>query len=167
MVLPAGRFFTPTEEFFAIMQQFEGVRFVDAGCGNGLLAVEARPWDITMVGVDLIVRVGQDPNVIIMDALHMPYNESLWALICRPNHDGWCEDVARKALEAGAKVLYVGLERNVEDDLGDLMFNVETVYTDVGQDGEAMFVLSGKPLDRWALARLEYAASGGLHPCYD
>lgn len=164
ITLPTNRFFKPTDEFFSVLQQFDGPRFIDCGCGLGQLTAEALPWGLHVVGVDLSPRIGQATTVIHMDALHMPFNEFMWPLICRPNHDGWCENVALKGLISGAKVLYVGLERNVEEDLGDLLYNVETVYTDVGEDGEAMFVLSGKPLDRWALAHLKY---DGMHPCYD
>lgn len=165
MTLPANRFFKPTSEFFEVLKTFGKRGFIDAGCGLGTLSKEAKARGISMVGIDLCQRPGQDTSVLQMDATQFPYGKHLWPVICRPNHDGWVNDAACHALVRGASVLYVGLDHNIEDDLDDLLFNISGHWPDVGKDGEGMWLLEYKPVDKQSLVdentKLQQTA------CYD
>lgn len=141
MKLPALRFFTARPRFFDILMTFDA-NWVEAGCGNGHTTREARDRGLGMVGVDICEREGQLPEVVIADAILMPYLPTIWPLICRPNHDGWPEDVIEAAFKRGsAGAVYVGFEKNLETDLGEYADRHSQAWEEVGMEGESMWLL--------------------------
>lgn len=138
--LPSHRFFTPLPEFWKVLDLVAppGVQLVDTGCGMGYLIGEAEPHGRRLVGIDIGTRVGQDPRVRREDALSYPWAPDMWPLICRPSHDGWAYDTMRLARQRGAAVLYVGLPRNYERDLGSVR---SKRYGVVGEEGERLYVV--------------------------
>lgn len=140
VTLPRGRFFKPKPKFFKVLAEHK-VGWVDAGCGSGELAHEARPHGITMLGIDLCAREGQMPDVVQLDATQMPYSSHLWPVICRPSHDGWAGDVIDCAHRRGARVLYVSKPGNFDLDVPDGL-TVLSKHENVGMDGEHAWLLA-------------------------
>lgn len=132
------RFFTPTQQFWEAMEQWRGQGFIECGAGSGETTREAVANGFKFMAVDICKRDGQD-NVTIIDATMMSFSDAAWPIICRPDHSGWCEDVMDRALEAGAGCIYVGLRRNVENDLGDHFGEHDAFFADVGEEDECLW----------------------------
>jgi hypothetical protein len=136
--LVGHQFFIPTPAFWAWFDQpaWKERGWVEAGAGLGAITDEATRRGFNMMGVDINEREGQSKSVVGLNALSLPYNTHIWALVCRPDHSGWCELLIEKVTRAGGTVLYVGLDRNVERDLGDYFDQAEQLARQVGEEGE-------------------------------
>ena len=141
--LPRQRFFFPNDKFWRKLGEF-GARFnmiVDCGTGNGELPQEAQERGIRMAGVDIVRRDDNSPTEVqIIPAHRMPFNDRVWALVCRPSHSGWCQNLQSRAYNSGAGFIYVGKPDNIDVDV-DIDCNLPTDLTlDVGDEGESMLV---------------------------
>ena len=68
-------------------------------------------------------------------------------MICRPCHGPFTEAVIRQALGLGVhEAAYVGLERNLEDDLGDLTPSHASLMG-AGQDEESVWIVGRSNLE--------------------
>lgn len=143
---PALRFFTPTQAFWELMLVGLGGAerarvFLELGAGTGETAEEAQAMGLLWSGCD--VRAGceaQMRGVHRMNALTIPIKEGSVVLACRPDHSGWVSRALERALDEGATAIYVGLDRNYEGDLGDLLDREHQVVRDVGQEEEHAWV---------------------------
>ena len=140
------RFFMPNEGFFEALAPYKRKTLVDAGAGCGLVSKEAEERGFTMLAVDLMPRAEQWAKVLLMEAESLPYSEHLWLLMCRPDHSGWAYDTLEVALKRGAGVFYAGLERNFDTDLGDYVGREAKRWTNVGEDGEDLFLFMPEAL---------------------
>lgn len=144
MSLPNQRFFTPKAPFWEELRKLDS-KWVDCGCGGGDTVAEAKDNRVAMTGCDVIKRFGSDHShlVHILPAHKFYFSESLSALICRPDHSGWCEDLINLCLSKGSKVVYVGLLKNLAEDCPlDLPHIV--LHRDVGLKGEIMVLFDTK-----------------------
>lgn len=142
--LPGLRFFTATEAFWALFEQpgWKDRRWIEAGAGLGDTTEEAEARGLDMTAVDLNEREGQSAKVLPLNALALPYGAETWALVCRPDHSGWCYFLIEKVLSEGGSVLYVGLDRNVDNDLDEFMDQAVQIAQDVGEEGEHAWLIS-------------------------
>lgn len=138
--LPNQRFFTPTDDFWRALGEVlpADVNLVDAGCGRGDLIGEAERYGMTIHGIDICARDGQDPRVAHADAVPYPWSPECWPMMCRPSHDGWTWDATRQARKSGAHVLYVGLPGNYKQDLGHMRAEC---LGEVGMEGEKLYLI--------------------------
>lgn len=138
--LPNQRFFTPTAKFWMVLSEAlpVDVILVDAGCGRGDLISEAHSRGMTILGIDICAREGQDARVEHVDAVTYPWSTKRWLMICRPSHDGWASDATHRARQRGAHVLYVGLPSNYERDLGQIR---SKCLGKVGMEGEKLYLI--------------------------
>lgn len=141
----AVKFFQPNEEFWEVIQPFQKHYLIDAGAGMGHVTEEGTKRGFMMTAIDVASREDQSALVIVgADATVFPYTDKVWPLICRPDHDGWCYEVIEHALKQGASVLYVGLTKNADRDLGK--YNRPRYKTRfsavVGRDGEKVYIIS-------------------------
>lgn len=141
MVLPHLRFFTAKPKFFEVLKSSKGIRYIEAGCGVGHTTHEANAQGIAMLGIDLSEREGQLEGILPLDAVNFAYNETIWPVICRPNHNGWAEDCITAALKKGASAFYVSKPSNVHQDLGPLMRKIIRKWAKVGEEGETMYLI--------------------------
>lgn len=141
--LPPQVFFTPGVAFWMWMLgwiQRDGIEFIDCGCGMGILIEQAKQRGVKIRGVDFSKRQGQHKEVEQQNALDLRWGPKKWPLICRPSHDGWCEDVIRNAQRDGACAVYVGLPSNYQRDIG--MFRTLRIGKNpVGVGGEMMYLI--------------------------
>jgi hypothetical protein len=140
MSLPGNRFFRPLPRFWEALDEVvpRDVQLVDAGCGRGDLLREAAQVGRALLGIDVSSREGQDPRVLPLDAIRFKWNKRIWPMMCRPSHDGWAHLTMQAARKAGAGVLYVGLPKNYEVDLGSVR---STSHGIVGKEGERLYLL--------------------------
>jgi len=131
------RFFNPNARFFAWAEANlrRGMTF-DAGAGDGFVTGQLARLGCTVLGLDPYGRVGR--YVMARDATTYPYPAgATTVMLCRPCHGGFAASVINQAEACGVeRVLYVGLARNVERDLGGLATRFVLKETAVGEDGE-------------------------------
>lgn len=142
MDLPPGRFFTPRYRFWDVLKRLPPKMYVDCGAGNGQLVDEAVKLGYQMIGLDIAYREDQSSRVQLVDCTRFPFAPGLWPIICRPSHDGFCIETITHAFSRGAGAIYVGLSRNIEQDLQETVRHVKEEYTEVGFDGEVLLILS-------------------------
>lgn len=140
LTLPSQRFFTPTEEFFSIMEGYKHDRLVECGAGRGETSRELKNRGYDTLAIDLLERDGQDEDVLILDALYFPFADTDFVYVCRPDHSGWVEELMERALIRSGSFAYVGLERNLERDLWSAADTWHTKFLEVGEEGEHMWL---------------------------
>lgn len=136
MELPAQTFFKPNANWWVMMAAHPWLRYrelVDVGAGMGHLTDALVDRGYTCRGIDHNTREGQSALVENVNAedLYLTWDEC--AIIARPCH-GIGLDLILKQLVGTCEVLYVGLDRNVEDDLDGYVYTL--LAEDVGEDGE-------------------------------
>jgi len=152
--LPPMRFFTPTARFYKALGELklDGTLLIDTGAGCGNTADEMHARGFRTAAVDIVRRMKQSPRVHITNAVTFPWTSSTWPVICRPDHSGWAYEVIQKARTRGACAMYVGLDRNVDVDLYDLVGTETKIWKGVGKEGESMWLfgngLNTKPTRR-------------------
>ena len=148
MVLPANRFFIPNSKFWNKLKSLGIPSFIDCGTGSGHIPTEAKEKGIRMSGCDIHRRSDAPPQTHISPAHHMPFNENISALLCRPDHSGWVEGLIPVVLEKGGRFIYVGLPDNVEQDIPE-GYTIKTIAKKVGEEGEVMLEISGEASEEY------------------
>lgn len=138
----ACRFFTPTEAFWQLIEgRFAGRKFVELGAGRGDTTEEARARGLAWSGIDLHVDMENlTKGVMRLNALRVPLDPSLVFVMPRPDHSGWAQPTLRRCLEGGSISIYVGLDRNADSDLDDLLDHPHEVVDSVGEEGEKAWI---------------------------
>ncbi len=144
--LGVARFFEPTEDFVTYMRNFEAPIF-DVGAGAGHVTKKLADAGCKVAAIDMHRHAKQVTNVHMADGTDFPYTPDSVVMLCRPCHGAFVEQVIEQATKCGVGViLYVGLERNVEEDLGDLYPLFKVVATEVGKEGELIWRMDAKRL---------------------
>lgn len=152
--LPEQVFFDPTSEFLKWFRGNLALRYhtiIDAGAGVGRLSAKLQGHGLDVLAIDLHGRIDTEHDVQHDDATTRSYSDTDLVIIARPSHGGWASEAARTALDHGAMVLYIGLEHNLVEDLGDLV--VQQIYTNAGGEGDGVWEVIGAPadLEEWCL----------------
>ena len=145
MSFGASKFFVPTPEFIQWMKREAGKTLVyDVGAGAGHVTKALHDAGIATLGIDLYVHDQPEHPVINADGTALGYAKGSIVMICRPCHGNFAEDVVARAIECGApKVIYVGLVRNVAEDLDEYLLRFKEAGIKAGRDGEKVWVLNG------------------------
>lgn len=143
------RFFTPLPNFMPWLKAETKKNkrpIIDCGCGDGDLLREMRKANLPALGVDPRYswgdeRVGIDimSMVLAMQAEDccMVRDTPCLLLVCRPCHSGFPINIHR-VMAKGSDLYYVGLERNVDQDLGDLEYT-KVIDVPVGEEDEYLY----------------------------
>ena len=145
--LPNNIFFEPKPAFFEWLDTLTDEKTViyDCGAGTGRLSRELRLRDKTVVGIDLIPRDGQETTIEICDATTYRFARNSIVLVARPCHGSWVEGLIRQACKRGVnEILYIGLTKNVKNDLGELYHLFKKECSKVGKNGEHVWRLQYK-----------------------
>ncbi len=138
------KFFEPKPVFFDFMSvNYYGKVIFDVGAGCGHVSKALTDRGHRVIGIDCAYRdTPEFEHTIIADATIFPYEKGSVILIARPCHGPFVEQVIVQAeLSECSAVVYVGLERNVDDDLGLMRKPFKKAkVTDVGKDGESIYV---------------------------
>jgi len=142
--LGVARFFDPTIEFAKYMQSLDPEVIVfDVGAGAGHVTKFLTEAKRKAIAIDMHEHANPVTNVIMADGTDFQYAKGSVVMLCRPCHGSFVEQVILQADICNAGViLYVGLERNVEDDLGDYFPHFVKVAANVGEDGESIWRMS-------------------------
>ena len=142
-VLPEIRFFEPKLRFLKWMRKtFDGKLIYDIGAGCGHVAKDLSELGLEVKAIDIHYREsGVGFPVEISNAETYAYKPDSIAMICRPCHGEFAEQVIFRAWKCGvAAVLYVGLERNFKNDLGPHFSSFKPALKNAGEEGEAVLV---------------------------
>lgn len=113
----------------------------DVGAGRGHVSRALADAGLDMRALDLYYRQTLAFPVEIADGETEVYHPGSVVMICRPCHGDFTYRVSRRAAVCGAhEVVYVGLERNVESDLGMGLRAFHRVLIRAGKDHESVFV---------------------------
>jgi hypothetical protein len=144
-----GRYFHPTPVFIRWMQaQFKGKLIYDIGAGTGHVSKALAKAGLRVTAIDLEPRTESQFDVIKADSTEYQFEKGSVVLICRPCHNGFVVKTLTRGILCGvAEIVYVGLTRNLEDDLGSLhdRFTKRRVGL-VGHSGERVWELNVKRL---------------------
>ena len=136
-----SQFFQPAEAFYQWMKEACGSRRVfDVGAGAGHVAKGLSAAGVQAIPLDIHRHQSPAMQVTMADGTAFPYEKGSVVMLCRPCHGAFAQDVIDRAVECGVhSVLYVGLDRNVEDDLFDYYEKFSRESANVGEDGEAIW----------------------------
>lgn len=137
--LPSIKFFEPTSRFLLWMEKnLNGKLIYDVGAGCGHVAQELSKRRLEVAAIDINHReCGEGFPVEIADGESYEYEPGSVVMICRPCHGSFVAQVVSNAIYCGVSaVLYVGLQKNFADDLGDRLAQFEKVLTGAGLEGE-------------------------------
>jgi hypothetical protein len=137
------KFFQPTLQFIKWVKRVAGKQQVyDVGAGAGHVTKALLEAGIATVALDVHRHMQPEHPVLIADGSAFDYEKGSIVMLCRPNHGPLATDVIGRALECGASnVLYVGLERNAEADLGEYLPRFKKAVPHAGEEGEWVWVL--------------------------
>jgi hypothetical protein len=115
-------FFKPTPLFVRWMKtHHSGQHVFDVGCGTGNTASMLAKAGMKVTAIDLAPRTESEFDVIKADAAEYAFEKGAVLLFCRPCHNGFVEKTLNKGIMCGvADIVYVGLTKNLQDDLGSL-----------------------------------------------
>lgn len=98
-----------------------------------------------MLPIDLHKRPDEVAEVFEFDGTKLAYPKDSVPIFARPCHAGFLPLAVRKAYQSiDHYVLYIGLARNLEQDLGDflLSYKLEIVYFGAGEEDEIVVKIS-------------------------
>lgn len=142
-LLPDLKFFEPTEEFLRwVNRNYPTSIIYDVGAGLGHVTKALRDRGCKALAIDLNYRETEGPlQVVIADGESYQYEEGSVVMVCRPCHGQFTEQVIEQSSRCNVTaMLYVGLKRNVQDDLGVYFSKFDMVLSKAGEDGESVWL---------------------------
>jgi hypothetical protein len=138
ITLPATKFFHPNNTFIEYMNaNFDHKKLIyDVGAGCGHISKLLMKSDFNVEALDLIRRDKTEYSITYANSLIYNFVPGSVVMFCRPCHGLFVLSTIDNAIACGVSIfLYVGLGKNVNDDLGyDYPFNM--VCGNVGSDEE-------------------------------
>jgi hypothetical protein len=145
------KYFNPTPVFIRWMQaHFKDKLICEIGAGVGHVSKALSEAGLRVTALDLAPRTASvsEFDVIKADSTHYPFEKDSVVMFCRPSHSGFVEKTLTKAIQSHVShILYVGLTKNLQDDLGSLhdRFTKRRIGR-VGHSGECVWELNVKRL---------------------
>ena len=133
LTLPDQLFFQPKPVFLDWLDT-QPPHVIDVGAGVGLLG-SLRPDKV--VCFDICPRANPRCHIYPVDATDFKYPSDCVVLMCRPCMGPWIRQTWSKVLGCGARMFYVGVERNFQHHLTEGI-EYEIVLDDVGLDNEKL-----------------------------
>lgn len=112
---------------------------VDCGAGERMLEKESA-GKLSVVSLDLYPR---DPDTVRADCTKFAFHKGLIPVFIRPSHGGWVGATIRKNEYNVGFFLYIGLAKNLYDDLGAYREEATIVSDWVGDEGEQIYRIDG------------------------
>ncbi len=139
---PGIRFFEPKPTFLAWAKANLRARVIyDVGAGDGHVARALKNQGLRVCALDLYPHEAAEVEILPVDATRFFYLEESVVMLCRPCHGDFVERVISRALEQNVQTLvYVGLRKNIDRDLGDYAPLFQEVLTNAGKKGEVVLI---------------------------
>lgn len=136
------KFFEPKPVFGAWMvTQFDGLHLWDVGAGIGHVAKELSERGFDVTAIDIMRRDNPVFPVMMVDGFACGYSKGDVVMLCRPCHGIFPAGVIAQAVrcKVGA-IVYVGMPRNLNMDLGKYRRHFRRELTKAGENGESVYV---------------------------
>lgn len=140
-----SRFFEPRAQFVDWCKQtYPSAFWIDCGAGQGHITKLLRENGMQAAGLDLYAPTEDAVinDLINMDCVKFPFTDKMVVLLCRPCRGDWIHATIIKAVESGCPMIYIGKQSHFNDDLAPLPYKVELVLSDIGMDGENLWIVS-------------------------
>lgn len=158
MMLGNQTFFKPTKAFIelAMSDAYCYARWLDCGAGVGHLGRRLTFAGLEVQCHDLLPRTSYEHRVEIGDCLNLHFQRDDVVVLARPSHGDWVQRVLARAATDAGRALYIGLRKNLEVDLPDMV--TELVLEDAGEAGECVWRCLGMPGDvvTWHLLQTSF-----------
>jgi hypothetical protein len=143
IVLPAQDFFIPSNDFLKFLKNEIGYKTViECGCGNGLLSSKLNQLlGEKIISIDISQR-DTDFFYILDDATTFNFPKNSIVIIARPNRGDWILKTIENALKTCDYIIYIGLEKHLEEDIYSLNFPYTEIYKDAGRDKEIVYKIT-------------------------
>ncbi len=141
--LSDAQWFKPARTFIAWFKQQFGseIRVYEAGSGMGHTAKALSDVGKKIIAIDANYRPGSVFRAEIADATEYDYLSDCPVLICRPCHGAFCEAVIQRAVTCRSNaVIYVGLAKNANGDLGKFRRYFKLALRNAGEDKESVYI---------------------------
>ena len=119
--LDCSKYFHPTAQFVRWMKEHHGAQHIyDVGAGVGQVSSVLAKAGLQVTAIDLEPRHESEFPVIEANSIEYQFEKDSVVMLCRPCHeDGFVRNTILRALNCGVRaIVYVGLQRNVRQDLG-------------------------------------------------
>jgi len=143
-ILPSQVFFNPNQEFLTwAKKNLRGNILVDCGAGIGRLTNQLLKNGLNALAIDINEREESETLIIREDSTSFSFPYNSIAIIARPNRGDWIQDTINHALKVCKYVLYIGIEKNIGEDIESLNnLHVEKVFDNAGDDKEFVYKIS-------------------------
>ena len=147
--LSGSRFFKPTKAFFewAAANLKDGVIF-DVGAGDGYTSLGLKSIGLNVMAIDAFPHADPVFASVQADGTSFKYPQRSTVMLCRPCHGNFpyltVEQAVRREVD---RVLYVGLSRNVNDDLGKYRRKFRVALKNAGESGEKVWMWNMRDRD--------------------
>lgn len=155
------QFFQPNKKFLDWVVKLAGPRpIIDCGCGEGQVTRALLERGANVLGIDILAS-GEDTDVAVpCDATTFQFPQRAIVLFCRPCHSDWVERAIDRAKQRADVILYVGLDRNLEYDLGKYKYKgrFKKIAKRAGKDDESVWAMDriGADVVRWCLIKPDF-----------
>lgn len=142
LMFPGIRFFEPNDRFYSWMEAnyLKSTPIYDVGAGCGQVSAGLSKCGFKPIALDIQLREDSEYPIALCNGADFPYPNHAVVMLCRPCHGEFPYRVIQNAEESGVTaILYVGLDKNVESDLGSYCHYFQREYMKVGVDGESIW----------------------------
>lgn len=157
-VLPSNVFFRPTQAFMELAHSdtYRYALWLDCGAGMGHLGHRLAGIGVEVNCYDLLNRPSYEHPVGQIDCTTMYFARDDVVVLARPSHGPWVQKVLGKAARSAGRALYIGLEKNLKDDLPDMV--VEHILCGAGEAGECVWRCMGleDEVEEWHLLKTSF-----------
>lgn len=150
-ILPGHDFFKPNDKFKEWLEQSIHIKYnhiIDMGAGRGLMTHFMQEMGLKVTGFDIHLRDNPATDIQICrpeiaQSIIRQLKNSPVLMIARPCHNGFANEYFKFWIHKCHNLFayYIGLERNVENDLYGLEYVL--VASNVGEDGENVYQVRG------------------------
>jgi len=139
--LSSGKFFVPKRRFLSYMETFKGHTIYDLGAGMGQVSAALHAAGHQVVALDCNTREETEFPITLGNAISQSYESGSVLMFCRPSHGLWVEIAIERALAFHpTAIVYVGLVKNLECDLGAYLNKFKKKAKNIGAESENLYV---------------------------
>ena len=153
------KFLFPTKKFLDwLVYMANGRPIIDCGCGEGQVTEELFRRGANVMGLDIRAEIDTQLMVFRVDATTFSFPAGCIVLFARPCHSDWVERTIKQAKHRADVILYVGFDRNLDDDLGEFAYLFKKIGKNVGKEHEYLWFMRrvNNDLSRWCLVKTPY-----------
>ncbi len=139
-------FFVPNPSFVRwFIKTYSRKTVIEAGAGRGLFSSKLIQ-KMAISAYDIATRDGQFKHVIpYVDCTTLPLTSDSIVIVARPNHGDFTHGLFANCVKQNVEeILYIGLEKNFDDDIDSELYQYDIIKKNVGEDNEMLLKITAK-----------------------